>query len=448
MTADADLAARAVEEARHSRHEVGRTPLFVGAVAAQGPNLLDAAHRGEFDPGEHAEFTLLERKLKTAVLAGATVFTTLEPCTKRGPGKVPCAERLIERRVGRVVIGTLDPNPDIRGLGVLALRQANIAVEFFPEELTAQLEELNRDFFRLQRAGTAPPLPTAEFLRRVSRRTLDQWYVSLNSTYFHRNFDRRPSDICLHLIEVIGGLSLLASEKSKPGVDKEAQVPKALAWWLSLCGKVGVRSVEAMLWDKFPHLCPYCQQSRHQQEDCAEKKAAQPGPPWEILATLGRKPERPASLGEWQRMFNDIYPVNQGDTYGPAFARLYEELAELAEAVRVFPSVPGYFLSEAADVFAWLMKVQNIIDEKAGRRKEQRGRTIEEAFAKAYPDACNDCGRLVCSCPPILASTVGRIAHEVPVGRGSYEPTGRFMTPDKGAEMFGPAKRQLSGNAT
>src|ERR1035441_5103015 len=85
MTADADLAARAVEEARHSRHEVGRTPLFVGAVAAQGPNLLDAAHRGEFDPGEHAEFTLLERKLKTAVLAGATVFTTLEPCTKRGP---------------------------------------------------------------------------------------------------------------------------------------------------------------------------------------------------------------------------------------------------------------------------------------------------------------------------------------------------------------------------
>jgi NTP pyrophosphatase (non-canonical NTP hydrolase) len=345
------------------------------------------------------------------------------------------------------VIGTLDPNPDIRGLGILALRQANIAVEFFPDVLTTQLEELNRDFFRLQRAGTAPPLLTTEFLRAASRRTLDQWYVSLNSTYFHRNFDRRPSDICLHLIEVIGGLSLLASEKTKPGVDNEAQVPKALAWWLSLCGKVGVRSVEAMLWDKFPRMCPYCQQSQHHQEDCAEKKAAQPGPPWGVLATLGQKSDRPTSLGGWQRMLNDIYPVNQGDTYGPAFARLYEELAELAEAVRVFPSVPGYFLSEAADVFAWLMKVQNIIDEKAGRRKEQRGRMIEESFAKAYPDSCNDCGRRVCSCPPILASTIGRIAHEVPVGRGSYEPTGRFMTPDKGAEMFGPGKRQMSGQA-
>jgi NTP pyrophosphatase (non-canonical NTP hydrolase) len=137
-------------------------------------------------------------------------------------------------------------------------------------------------------------------------------------------------------------------------------------------------------------------------------------------------------------MFNDIYPVNQGDQYGAAFARLYEELAELAEAVRVFPSVPGYFLSEAADVFAWLMKVQNVIDEKAGRRRERRGAALEGSFAKAYPDACNDCGRRVCSCPPILASTVGRIAHEVPTGRGSYEPTGRFMTPDRAAEAFGP----------
>ena len=223
-TTDGDLAARAIEEARRSRQEPGRVPLFVGAVASRDQELLDAAYRGELGAGEHAEYTLLERKLKTATLAGATIFATLEPCTKRGPGKVPCAERLVERRVGRVVIGTLDPNPDIRGLGVLALQHAGITVEFFPPALTAELEELNRDFFRLQRAGAAPPVPTPEFLTAAARRTLDQWYESLNSTYFHRNFDRRPSDICLHLIEVIGGLSLLASDKSTPGVDREAQL--------------------------------------------------------------------------------------------------------------------------------------------------------------------------------------------------------------------------------
>lgn len=234
----------------------------------------------------------------------------------------------------------------------------------------------------------------------------------------------------------------------KPGIDREAQVQKALAWWLALCGKVGVRSVEEMLWDKFPSACPYCQRDIHVQEECAEKKAANLGPPWDILAELGKKKTRPSTLGAWQTMFNDIYPVGQNETYPPAFARLYEELAELAEAVRVFPSEPGYFLSEAADVFAWLMKVQNIIDEKAGRRMKLRGRAIEESFAKSYPDACTQCGRRVCACPPILASTIGRIAHEVPSGRGSYEPMGRFITPDKVAQAFGPGRVENTGERT
>jgi ATP-dependent DNA helicase RecG len=79
-----DFAALAVEEARRSAQEPGRISLFVGAVASLGEKFLGAAHRGEINPGDHAEFTLLERKLQTATLAGVTIFTTLEPCTHRG----------------------------------------------------------------------------------------------------------------------------------------------------------------------------------------------------------------------------------------------------------------------------------------------------------------------------------------------------------------------------
>jgi hypothetical protein len=62
--------------------------------------------------------------------------------------KVPCADHIIARKVGRVVIGMLDPDQRITGKGILKLRRAGIAVELFPKALMAELEDLNRDFTR------------------------------------------------------------------------------------------------------------------------------------------------------------------------------------------------------------------------------------------------------------------------------------------------------------
>ena len=368
-----------------------------------------------------------------------TIFTTLEPCTSRGHPKLPCVERLIERRLGRVVIGTVDPNPDVQGLGILRLRAAGIAVSFFDETAMAEVEELNREFFRAMRA-TAPFRRALDprHMERLAAQRLDDWYRTLNRIYWSRNFDRTSAAVFSHLVEVVGGVSLLASSKSKPDVDPKAFIAKAVAWWLALAGKVGVRSVEDLLWDKFPGVCPYCHEVPHDPSECSHRKASANGPDWPGLATIGQARERPSSVAEWQQLFAKIYPVQQTEEFGPSFGRLAEELGELAEALRVFSAQPGYFLSEAADVFAWLMHIANIVDFKDGVRREAIGVRLSASMCRLYPDACKDCGRSVCACPPILQNTIGRIAHEVPPERGGATATGRFMNPDAARRLFSP----------
>ena len=192
---------------------LGRVPR-VGAVAVIGDEKIREAFRGETGPGDHAEYILLEKYLPDRDLTDATIYTTLEPCTKRGKtkegqDKIPCVERLIDRRVRRVVIGMLDPNPIVRGLGFRKLRQANIRTDIFPHDLMSKVEDINRDFVRaiegnpihqitqeiavlavnakhdLQKASTKRALSkTVERLRRIQEGQIP--IPDREAGYFHR----------------------------------------------------------------------------------------------------------------------------------------------------------------------------------------------------------------------------------------------------------------------
>ena len=153
MTSDLDCMEKAVAEARHSRQEPGRISPKVGAVVLKDGVILGEAHRGEDPNGkDHAEYYLLETKLRTKTLSESTVFTTLEPCYERGAGKTPCAKRLVARQVDRVIIGMLDPDPTVHGKGQMYLLEHGIKVGTFDPPLTKEILEMNRDFIEDRQA--------------------------------------------------------------------------------------------------------------------------------------------------------------------------------------------------------------------------------------------------------------------------------------------------------
>ena len=138
---------RAVDLGRLGRDEhEGRASPRVGAVVVRAGHVIAESHRGQFDPGDHAEFCALEKTLAGQDLSGATVYTTLEPCSSRNHPKVPCAVRLVERRVSEVVIGIYDPDPRVNRRGWKILDDAGVQLRDFPEPLRAQIKSDNTAF--------------------------------------------------------------------------------------------------------------------------------------------------------------------------------------------------------------------------------------------------------------------------------------------------------------
>jgi diaminohydroxyphosphoribosylaminopyrimidine deaminase / 5-amino-6-(5-phosphoribosylamino)uracil reductase len=138
---------RCLELAQQAAGKTAPNPL-VGSVIVQSQAQGDG--RGDEIVGEgfhpqagapHAEVFALRAAGDRA--QGATVYVNLEPCSHYGRTP-PCADALIAAGVKRVVVGMVDPNPQVAGRGLEKLRQAGIAVQVGVEEEACQ--RLNEAF--------------------------------------------------------------------------------------------------------------------------------------------------------------------------------------------------------------------------------------------------------------------------------------------------------------
>jgi len=140
--ADQAWLAQAIELSR--RCPPSPSAFCVGAVvvAADGA-VMATGYSRETGPSVHAEEAALA-KIGPADprLAGATLYSSLEPCRVRASQPTPCAELIIAAGLRRVVIAWLEPPVFAPGGGAALLREAGITVVEVPG-LAAEARAVN-----------------------------------------------------------------------------------------------------------------------------------------------------------------------------------------------------------------------------------------------------------------------------------------------------------------
>lgn len=161
--------------AARGRTSVAPNPM-VGAVLVQDDEVVGQAFHRAAGEG-HAEILALEQAGQRA--RGATLYINLEPCCHQGRTP-PCAPRLVEAGVARVVVGLKDPDPRVSGGGLERLRQAGVEVVGAPTPWPERCLELNQRF--VQAALTGRPFVTLKYAMtldgRVATATGDSRWIT------------------------------------------------------------------------------------------------------------------------------------------------------------------------------------------------------------------------------------------------------------------------------
>ncbi|RMI19161.1 MAG: bifunctional diaminohydroxyphosphoribosylaminopyrimidine deaminase/5-amino-6-(5-phosphoribosylamino)uracil reductase RibD [Calditrichaeota bacterium] len=140
---------RALELAQKGAGFTSPNPM-VGAVVVKEGRIIGEGYHPRF--GDiHAEAMAIDKAVEP--VEGADLYCTLEPCCNGIPRKKTpaCSLRLIQERIRRVVVATIDPNPYVNGRGIAQLQEAGIPVEV--GLLAPEATFLNEAYFKYIQTG-------------------------------------------------------------------------------------------------------------------------------------------------------------------------------------------------------------------------------------------------------------------------------------------------------
>jgi diaminohydroxyphosphoribosylaminopyrimidine deaminase/5-amino-6-(5-phosphoribosylamino)uracil reductase len=126
---------RAIEAAERVRGRTSPNPWVGAALLSNGAGTGQWFSGATAPPGgPHAEIGALRAAGPEA--ERGTLYVTLEPCVHHGRTP-PCTEAIIASGVRRVVVAVEDPDPEVSGRGIAALRSAGLDVEMGVGEVAA-----------------------------------------------------------------------------------------------------------------------------------------------------------------------------------------------------------------------------------------------------------------------------------------------------------------------
>ena len=171
--ADADFLHRAAELARKGLGHTRPNPAVGAVIVKSGRIIGEGWHRKA--GGDHAEVAAIGNAVRRGEsVVGATIYVTLEPCSK--PGRVgACTDAIAAAGIGRVVYAVADPNPTNCGKAKRALAKRGIACGLFKgdRDVTAECRGLIADFRKHVLTGL--PYVTVKLAMSLDGRICDDW---------------------------------------------------------------------------------------------------------------------------------------------------------------------------------------------------------------------------------------------------------------------------------
>ncbi len=135
---------RCLQLAKNGRQNAKPNPMVGAVIVSEGGRILGEGYHVRCGEG-HAEVNAFAsvRPEDEHLLAGATIYVSLEPCSHYGKTP-PCADLIVRKRVKRCVCGCVDPFAKVQGRGIQKIREAGIEVTV--GVLEKECLELNKRF--------------------------------------------------------------------------------------------------------------------------------------------------------------------------------------------------------------------------------------------------------------------------------------------------------------